>query len=198
MLEKKDKIQLKQTGDHITISWNDQKNQTIKVHFAGVVRVMIVHRCSSKCVFLKVWQKFIGKHLCWSLFLIKSQALRPETLLKTDSNTSVFLRNLRTCLEQLFTEHFRWLLLKIMNSSSYLRNLPIVYYKTFSPVFLQELINNLAVCKPVVGHLLVEDLSRSHGFGNQNYIFQKGAALFNRSTQNMPHFYVTLHKVSIF
>ena len=35
---------------------------------------------------------FTGKHLCWSLFLIKLQALWPAALLKSDSNTcSVFL-----------------------------------------------------------------------------------------------------------
>ena len=33
-----------------------------------------------------------GKHLCWCLFLIKLQAVRPTTLLKRDSNTDVFLR----------------------------------------------------------------------------------------------------------
>ena len=31
---------------------------------------------------------FTGKHLCWSLFLIKLQAFRPATLLKRDSNTA--------------------------------------------------------------------------------------------------------------
>ena len=34
---------------------------------------------------------FTGKHLCWSLFLIKLQALRSATLLKRDSNTGVYL-----------------------------------------------------------------------------------------------------------
>ena len=34
---------------------------------------------------------FTGKHLCWSLFFIKLQALRPATLLKGDPNTVVFL-----------------------------------------------------------------------------------------------------------
>ena len=34
---------------------------------------------------------FTGKHLCWSLFLIKLQASRPETLLEIDSNAGVFL-----------------------------------------------------------------------------------------------------------
>ena len=33
---------------------------------------------------------FTGKHLCWSLFLIKFQAFRLATLLKRDSDTGVF------------------------------------------------------------------------------------------------------------
>ena len=33
---------------------------------------------------------FTGKRLCWSIFLIKLQTFRPGTLLKRDSNTSVF------------------------------------------------------------------------------------------------------------
>ena len=33
---------------------------------------------------------FTGKHLCWSLFLMKLQA-RPATLLKRDPNTGVFM-----------------------------------------------------------------------------------------------------------
>ena len=44
---------------------------------------------------------FIGKHLCWSLFLIKLQAGRPATLLKRDSNTGFFLWNLPNFLENL-------------------------------------------------------------------------------------------------
>ena len=34
---------------------------------------------------------FTGKHLYWSLFLLKLPALRPATLLEGDSNTGVFL-----------------------------------------------------------------------------------------------------------
>ena len=45
---------------------------------------------------LKNFANFTGKHLCWSLFLIKLLTLRPATLLKNDFNTSVFLWNLRT------------------------------------------------------------------------------------------------------
>ena len=48
-------------------------------------------RCSIKKLFLKVFATFIGKHPCWSLFLMMLQGYRPATLLKRDSNTSVFL-----------------------------------------------------------------------------------------------------------
>ena len=40
---------------------------------------------------LKNFPNFTGKHLCWSLFLIKLQALKPATPLKKDSNTGGFL-----------------------------------------------------------------------------------------------------------
>ena len=68
-----------------------------------------------------------------------------------------------------------------------------------SPILLQELINGFAVCKHCIGTLLLfEYVTSSHGCGNQNYIFQKGATLFNRSTQNILYFLITLHKVYIF
>ena len=40
---------------------------------------------------LKNLANFTGKQLCWSLFLIELEAARPETLLKRDSSTGVFL-----------------------------------------------------------------------------------------------------------
>ena len=52
-------------------------------------------KCSVKKDVLKYFPNFTRKHLCWSLFLIKFQAFRPTTLLKWDSNTVVFLWNLR-------------------------------------------------------------------------------------------------------
>ena len=48
-----------------------------------------------------------GKHLCWSLFLIKLQVFRTITLLKRDSNTGI-AKFLRTAF---FVEHLWWLLL---------------------------------------------------------------------------------------
>ena len=54
-------------------------------------------------------------------------------------------------------------------------------YKIVSTILLQKLINEFAVCKHDSGkRLLVEDVS--HGFWNENYIFQKGTKLINRST----------------
>ena len=44
---------------------------------------------------LKYFAIFTGKHLRWSLFLIKLQTLRLAALLKRDSNIGVFLRVLR-------------------------------------------------------------------------------------------------------
>ena len=44
---------------------------------------------------LRNFANFIGKHLCRSLFLIGLQAFRAAALLKRDSNTDVFLWNLR-------------------------------------------------------------------------------------------------------
>ena len=49
---------------------------------------------------------FTGKHLCWSLFLIKLQAFRPDS--KRDSNTGVFLGILRNFEEHLQTIANRW------------------------------------------------------------------------------------------
>ena len=54
------------------------------------------------------------KHLCWSHFLIKLQALRPATLLKRGSNTGVSLWKLRIFKTAFSVEHFRWLLLCLL------------------------------------------------------------------------------------
>ena len=54
---------------------------------------------------LKNFANLIGKHRCWSIFLIKLQAWRPPTLFKKDSNTGVFLWNLRNFYEHLFLQN---------------------------------------------------------------------------------------------
>ena len=49
----------------------------------------------------------MGKHLCWSLFLIKLQAFRPANLLKRDFNQDAFLLNLQSFSEHLFGRTLR-------------------------------------------------------------------------------------------
>ena len=55
-------------------------------------------RSSMKKAALKDFAVFEGKHLYWSLFLIKLLAFRPAYLLKRDSSTGVFLCILRNFL----------------------------------------------------------------------------------------------------
>ena len=57
---------------------------------------------SFKIGVLKNFAIFTGKHLCWSLFLIKVQTFRPATLLKRGCNTDVFLGILRNFSKQPF------------------------------------------------------------------------------------------------
>ena len=58
---------------------------------------------------IKNFAIFTGKHLCWSLFLIKFQTWRQATLLKRDSNTCVFLCTLRNFQEHLFHKKIIWM-----------------------------------------------------------------------------------------
>ena len=51
-------------------------------------------RCSLKTGTLKNFADFSGKHMCWSLLLIKSQIWRPATLLKRDSIKSSYFEEL--------------------------------------------------------------------------------------------------------
>ena len=79
----------------------------------------VVRRYFFKIGVLKNFANCTGKHLCWSFLVIKLQALKPATLLKTDSNTGISYDICELLKNTFFTEHLRWLLLKIMNSSSY-------------------------------------------------------------------------------
>ena len=70
--------------------WSGLQNQRQKSE-------SVVCGCSSKYVLLKIFTIFTGKHLFWSLFIIKLQAFRPPFFLKIDSNTGALfwiLRNL--------------------------------------------------------------------------------------------------------
>ena len=67
---------------------------------------------------LKDFANVTGKHLCWSLILIKLQAFSPSTLLKRGSQVfssdicEIFIEHLS------LTEHFWWLL---VTSTHYMR-----------------------------------------------------------------------------
>ena len=80
--------------NHLRLIPNILKRQDCKI-FTKLVPSQTLLR--SKGVFkikkryFKNLQKFTGKHLCWSLFVIKLQAFRPATSLNSDSNTDVFL-----------------------------------------------------------------------------------------------------------
>ena len=51
----------------------------------------LVQRQSPEVSVLKNFANLTGEQVCWGLFLIKLQAWTPVTLLKRNSNTSVFL-----------------------------------------------------------------------------------------------------------
>ena len=76
--------------------WKDPKYVSVKalVKYFYCSRSSL-RKCSIKTALLSNFAIFIGKHLCCSFFLIKLQAWRPATLLKRDSNASVFLCILR-------------------------------------------------------------------------------------------------------
>ena len=44
----------------------------------------------------KSFPNFTGKHLCWSLYLIKLQVFNPAYLLKGESNIGAFLQALQS------------------------------------------------------------------------------------------------------
>ena len=84
--------------------------------------IFIIFRSSCRQMFFKTgvigdFAIFTGKHLCWSLFLIKLRALGLQlyfNLVPKDFNTGVFLWKLRT---PFFIEHLRWLLLSVWKSN---------------------------------------------------------------------------------
>ena len=61
--------------------------------------------------FLKNFSIITGKHLCWSLFLIKLQIWRSAALLKRDSNIGVRVNIGKFLRTAFFIKHLWWLLL---------------------------------------------------------------------------------------
>ena len=87
------------------LKWQDCKIFTKLVPFQTFSRSS--HwRCSVKGV-LKNLRNFTGKHLCWSLFLIKFQVFKPLILLKRDSNTLFSCEICEIFRNSYFEEHLR-------------------------------------------------------------------------------------------
>ena len=94
------------------------------------------------------------------------QAQRPATLLKTDSNTGIFLWYLRTFKEHIFYRTPPVAASENNEQQQLSEGFANSCYKIVSPVLLQELINDFAVASTVVEHLLFEVVTNSHSFGN--------------------------------
>ena len=83
------------------------KDKNWKTPLSNIILLeALVCKCSLKIDVLKNFANFTGKHLCWSLFLIKLQVFKTATLLKGESNTSVC-----RIFTAFFTERSQWLLL---------------------------------------------------------------------------------------
>ena len=59
---------------------------------------------------------FTGKHLCWSLFLIRLHAWRPTVLLKRCTSAGFFLEYYKIFKNCFFVEYPWWLLLAIVKT----------------------------------------------------------------------------------
>ena len=85
---------------HSRLLWKKAWNNEYQSEYESVSRISIWINFHLSHMFFKIGvfkalANFIGKHQCWSIFLIKLQAWRPATLLKRDSNTGVLLWNFR-------------------------------------------------------------------------------------------------------
>ena len=90
----------------VTYQGIDTKSLALYLVFCWVA-ILYKYRCCCSQMFFKIgilknFTILTGKHLRWSLFLIKLQVWGPSTLLKRDSSTGDFLWILHNFLEQLF------------------------------------------------------------------------------------------------
>ena len=96
------------------------RKKVLNQHFLKSLHVTSHTQMFFKIGVLRNIAIFTEKHLCWSLFLIKLQALRAATLFKTDFSTGVFLWILRNFYEQLF-----------------LKNTSVGYFRQFKKITVQ-------------------------------------------------------------
>ena len=81
--------------------------------------------CKKKCS--KKFANFTGKHLCWSLFLIKLQTLRPATLLKAVLTQVLSCEIYKIFNKTYFEEHPR-----TTASLHFILILPPLHFRNFS------------------------------------------------------------------
>ena len=83
--------------------WDGSNHALLALSFSCIENKITWRYSSSRLqMFLKIgvlknFANFIGKQLHWNFFFITLKALSPATLLKKDSNSSVFLWNLWKC-----------------------------------------------------------------------------------------------------
>ena len=90
----------------------------------------------------KNFTNFTGKHLCWSLFLIKLQACNflKKRLQHRDFPVK-FVKFLKT---SFFTDHLRWLLLLFLKEDTYKQEIKSQYYLPWHWVFMNAKFTNLS------------------------------------------------------
>ena len=76
---------LKNTLDSVRVLSSPNSPLLFVIVFWGKTNISSLLQMFFKIGVLKIFGNFIGKHQCWSLFLIKMQIWRPEMLLKIDS-----------------------------------------------------------------------------------------------------------------
>ena len=123
---------------------------------------------------LKNFKNFTEKQLGWRFFLIKFQALRSVTSLKTDSNTGVFLWKLQTFSVHLFLKTRPVAASENNEQQQLSEGFANSCYKIDLLFLLQELINSSVVCKhSTEALLLVEDVTASLALKNRAAYFNK-------------------------
>ena len=117
----------------IIYAWEGSNYASLAVSFSCIVnKITWRYRSSHSQMFFKIgvlknFANYNGKKLCWSLFLIKLQTLRPVALFKIDSNTIVFLWNWQKVLRTpSSTEHLQWLFFKISNSNNLFKDFSVI------------------------------------------------------------------------
>ena len=102
-------------------------------------------RCSVKKAAFNIFAIFAGKNLCWSLYLIRLQAWRPATLLKSDSNAGSSCKYCKIINNTYFEEH-PW------TTASELWRLPVLLLYPIQ-IYMSVLITNMVLTAWGPSHL---------------------------------------------